>query len=179
MKTSATFRYLSESQSQDKLLSLDRSSSEWKRLSPQRCTAWATEKRVLPAAQASILDTVSCDCRKRCRQLSDKSSGLWRILHIWDRKYKCVTVCNLKFNQSLQNKSQMECLIHPFVFVVGCHVKVQNWSLSSILLFQKILQPLHSFSYLSGIVQAEERVFWRQLWKTYPVEHNYTLYLKY
>lgn len=73
------------------LTSLCRSSSEWNLLSPQRWTAWATEKWVLPAAQASILDTLRSDCRKRWRQLSDSSWGLWRILADTCNKNKDVT----------------------------------------------------------------------------------------
>uniref|UniRef100_A0A8D3CFR9 Src kinase associated phosphoprotein 2 n=1 Tax=Scophthalmus maximus TaxID=52904 RepID=A0A8D3CFR9_SCOMX len=77
---SVTLQYLSESESQHMPRTFCRSSSEWNLLRPQRRTAWVTEKRVLPAAQASILDTLRSDCRKRCMQLSDSTRGLWRIL---------------------------------------------------------------------------------------------------
>lgn len=56
------------------------SSSEWNRIRPQPWTACVTEKWVRPEAQACILDTLSCDCRNKCRQLSDSSRGFWRIL---------------------------------------------------------------------------------------------------
>lgn len=82
--------YLSESDSQDLLISLGRSSSEWNLLRPLRWTACATEKLVLPAAQASIMDTLRSDCRKRCRQLSDSSRRLWRTLR--NKRQKWVSV---------------------------------------------------------------------------------------
>lgn len=45
----------------------------------------------------------------------------------------------------------------------------------SFLLFQKLLEPFHPLSDLLGIVQAEERVLWGQLWELYPAKDKYKL----
>lgn len=47
--------------------------------------------------------------------------------------------------------------------------------MKSLLLFQKPLEPFHALSDLLGVVQAEEGVLWRQLWKLYPAKDTQTV----
>lgn len=158
--------YLSESESQDMLRSFCRSSSEWNRLRLERWTAWATEYWVLPSAQACILDTLSCDCRKRCRQLSDNSRGFWRTLESKDNeqiRWLSIGYCLLIWKQ--HESCVLKQWFTSFVMcVLQCQSSCVYWSMRSGLLFQKLLEPFHPLSDLLGVVQAEEGILWRQLW---------------